>query len=96
MARRTTALTYQGFKKFRGESERHPYPTSVQCYITPILWLGDNDMHVWSTAEFGTALPPILNHVQHNTYMIFQGAKWIDYAENTNTSPPADYTPLNR
>jgi hypothetical protein len=89
-------VTYQGFKKFRVNLSGTPTPLPSNAYITPILWLGDNDMHVWSTAEFGTALPPILNHVQHNTYMIFQGAKWIDYAENTNTSPPADYTPLNR
>jgi hypothetical protein len=87
-------VTYQGFKNFRVNLSGTQTPLPSNAYLTPILWVADNDEHVWTTAEFGTALPPILNHLGYNTYMIFQGKTFINYSDNTNTSPPAGYTPV--
>jgi hypothetical protein len=89
-------VTYQlpGFNNLTVNLSGAQTPLPSNVYLTPILWIADNDKHVWTTAEFATARPPILNKLGYNTYMIFQGKTFIDYADNTTTNPAADYTPV--
>ena len=99
-------VTYQGFNNQRVNLSGTETALPSNCYLSPMLWLADNDDNtfnsatapasgIWTTAEWAAALPAILEYCQYNTYSFFQGKTFIDYAGNTyDDAPGYDYTPV--
>ena len=100
-------VTYQGFKNQRVNLSGTETPLPSNCYLTPMLWLADNDDNtfntattpasgIWTTDQWAAALPAILEYCQYNTYTFFQGKTFIDYADNIyDDAPGYNYTPVN-
>ena len=99
-------VTYQGFNNQRVNLSGTETALPSNCYLSPMLWLADNDDNtfntatapasgIWTTAQWAAALPAILEYCQYNTYSFFQGKTFIDYADNTyDDAPGYDYTPV--
>jgi len=99
-------VTYQGFNNQRVNLSGTETALPSNCYLSPMLWLADNDDNtintattpasgIWTTAQWAAALPAILKHCQYNTYSLFQGKTFIDYADNTyDDAPGYNYTPV--
>lgn len=102
-----TTWTFPGFKNVTVNLSGTETPFPSNCYLSPMMWVADNQDNpsntathptsgVWTTAQFAAALPALLEYCQYNTYSIFQGGTWVDYADNTRFGAPNyNYTPVN-
>ena len=100
-------VTYNGFNNQRVNLSGTETPLPSNCYLSPMLWLADNDSNtfnrattpasgIWTTDQWAAARPAILRYCQYNTYSFFQGKTFIDYADNTyDDAPGYNYTPVN-
>ena len=102
-----TTWTFPGMKNLTVNLSGTETPFPSNCYLSPFIWVGDNSDNdfntattpasgVWTTAEYAAALPALLKHCQKNTFALFQGGTWVDYADNTRFGAPNyNYTPVN-